>query len=175
VSRRAGVGNKWCAGLNARGSQIKLSHFEPVAGNARQRPDRFHARRRAPPLHYACTLPTARQRDKKSRGGVVGGDVLGVASEGVPGVGVAEPVDVIVKKNLVWAHAVSLKDTCEGVVVCVETLVAPVGVDRSSRGRKSATRAAGARGLRAGDKLEREAADRAPEDRFKYAGSGSRN
>jgi hypothetical protein len=53
---------------------------------------------------------------------------------------------VSVKKNLVRAHAVALKDGGKSVVVRVEALVAPVGVDRSSRGRKSATRAAGAAG-----------------------------
>jgi hypothetical protein len=30
------------------GSQIKLSHFNTVSGNTRQRPDRFYARRRRP-------------------------------------------------------------------------------------------------------------------------------
>ena len=64
----------------------------------------------------------------------------------MPGVGVAEAVDVGVKKNLVRAHAVALNDGCKSVVVRVETLVAPVGVDRGSLGRKSATRAAGAAG-----------------------------
>jgi hypothetical protein len=79
----------------------------------------------------------------------------------VPGVGVAEMVmmmsfncscnDVGVKNDLVRAHVVALKDVCESVVLRVEALVAPVGVDRSSRGRESATRAAGvARGVRAG-------------------------
>jgi hypothetical protein len=47
---------------------------------------------------------------------------------------------VSVKKNLVRAHAVALKDGGKSVVVRVEALVAPVGVDRSSRGRKSAYR-----------------------------------
>jgi hypothetical protein len=42
-------GAQW--NLRTRGSQIKLSHVDAVAKNARQRPDRFHARRRAPPLH----------------------------------------------------------------------------------------------------------------------------
>jgi hypothetical protein len=95
-----------------------------------------------------------KERHKKSRGVIVGGDVLGVvgssASEGVPGVGVADAVHVSVKKNLVRAHAVAVKDGGKSVVARGEALVAPVGVDRSSRGRKSATRAAGAaRGVRA--------------------------
>jgi hypothetical protein len=34
-----------------RGSHIKLSQFSAIAWNVRQRPDRFHACRRAPPLH----------------------------------------------------------------------------------------------------------------------------
>jgi hypothetical protein len=60
-------------------------------------------------------------------------------------------VDVGVKNDLVRAHVVALKDVCESVVLRVEALVASVGVDRSSRGRESATRAAGAaRGVRAG-------------------------
>ncbi len=74
----------------------------------------------------------------------------GTAHEGVPGVGVAEVVDVRVKKDLVRAHVVALKDGCESVVLLVEVLVVTVGVDRSSRGREIATRAAGAaRGVRA--------------------------
>jgi hypothetical protein len=68
----------------------------------------------------------------------------------VPGVGVAEVVDVRVKKDLVRAHVVALKDGCESVVLRVEVLVVTVGVDRSSRDREIATRAAGAaRGVRA--------------------------
>ena len=63
---------------------------------------------------------------------------------GVPGVGVAETVDVSVKNDLVRAHVVALKDGGESVVLRVEALVAPVGIDRSSRGRESATRATGA-------------------------------
>jgi hypothetical protein len=63
----------------------------------------------------------------------------------------AEMVDVGVKNDLVRAHVVALKDGCESVVLRVEALVAPVGVDRSSSGRESATRAAdSARGVRAG-------------------------
>ena len=68
----------------------------------------------------------------------------------MPGVGVAETVDVIVKNDLVRAHVVALKDGGESVVLLLETLVAPVGVDRSSRGRESATTpAVDARGVRA--------------------------
>jgi hypothetical protein len=74
----------------------------------------------------------------------------GSAHEGVPGVGVAEVVDVRVKKDLVRAHVVALKDCCESVVLLVEVLVVTVGVDRSSRGRVSAmTPAVDARGVRA--------------------------
>jgi hypothetical protein len=69
----------------------------------------------------------------------------------VPGVGVAEMVDVGVKNDLVRAHVVALKDGSKSVVLRVEALVAPVGVDRSSRGRESTTRASGtARGVRSG-------------------------
>jgi hypothetical protein len=69
----------------------------------------------------------------------------------VPGVRVAEMVDVGVKNDLVRAHVVALKDDCESVVLRVESLVSPVGFDRRSRGRESATRAAdAARGVRAG-------------------------
>jgi hypothetical protein len=64
--------------------------------------------------------------------------------EGWPGVGVAETVNVSIKKDLVRAHVVALKDGSESVVVVVEALVTPVVVDRSSRSRESATRAAGA-------------------------------
>ena len=55
-----------------------------------------------------------------------------------------ETVDVSVKKDLMRAYVVVLKDDGEGVVLVVEALVTPVGVDRSSRSRESATRAAGA-------------------------------
>jgi hypothetical protein len=69
----------------------------------------------------------------------------------VPGVGLAEMVDVCIKNDLVRAHVVALKDGCESVVLRVEALVAPVGVDRSSCGRESETRAAdAARGVRSG-------------------------
>jgi hypothetical protein len=64
--------------------------------------------------------------------------------EGWPGVGVAETVDVCIKKDLVRTHVVDLKDGGESVVLVGEALVTPVGVDRSSRSRESATRAAGA-------------------------------
>ena len=64
--------------------------------------------------------------------------------EGWPGVRVTEMVDVSVKKNLVRTHVVALKDVGESVVLVVETLVTPVGVDRSSRSRESVTRAADA-------------------------------
>jgi hypothetical protein len=60
----------------------------------------------------------------------------------VPGVGVAEMVDVGVKNDLLRTHVVALKDGCESVTLRVEDLVAPVGVDRISRDRESATRAA---------------------------------
>ncbi len=53
-----------------------------------------------------------------------------------------ETVDVIVKNDLMRAHVVVLKDVVEGVVLVVEALVTSVGVDRSSRSRESATRAA---------------------------------
>ena len=53
-------------------------------------------------------------------------------------------INVCVKKDLVRAHVVALKDGGESVVVVVEALVTPVGVDRSSRSRESATEAAGA-------------------------------
>jgi hypothetical protein len=64
--------------------------------------------------------------------------------EGWPVVGVAETVDASIKRELVRAHVVALKDVCESVVLVGEALVTPVGVDRSSRSRESATRAAGA-------------------------------
>jgi hypothetical protein len=68
----------------------------------------------------------------------------------VPDVGVAEAVDVSVKKNFERTHSVALKDGDKNVVLRVEAIVAPEGVDRKGRVRKSATRAAGAaRGVRA--------------------------
>ena len=70
--------------------------------------------------------------------------------EGRPGVGVAETVDVGIKNDLMRAHVVVLKDGGESVVLVVEALVTPVGVDRSSSGRESVRRAACvARGLQA--------------------------
>jgi hypothetical protein len=51
-------------------------------------------------------------------------------------------IDVGFKKDLVSAHVVALKDGGESVVVVVEALVTPVGVDRSRSSRESATRAA---------------------------------
>jgi hypothetical protein len=66
--------------------------------------------------------------------------------EGSPGVGVVETVDVGVQNDLMRAHVVVLKDGDESVVLVVEALVTPVGVDRSSRSRESATGAAGAAG-----------------------------
>jgi hypothetical protein len=57
---------------------------------------------------------------------------------------VVETVDVSIKNDLMRAHVVVLKDGGEGVVLVVEALVTPVGVDRSSRSRESATRAADA-------------------------------
>ena len=40
--------------LRALGNQTKLSTFDTVAFRVRRRPDRLHARRRAPPLHSPC-------------------------------------------------------------------------------------------------------------------------
>jgi hypothetical protein len=50
----------------------------------------------------------------------------------------AEAVDVSIKKNLVGAHAVALKDGSENVVfwVWVEAIGTPEGVDRKGSGRK---------------------------------------
>jgi hypothetical protein len=93
--------------------------------------------------------PKTRQRSrKKSRGVGVRGGLSGVFGsslhEGWPGIGVVETVNVSVKNDLMRAHVVVLKDGGESVVLVVEALVTPVGVDRSSRSRESATRAAGA-------------------------------
>ena len=66
--------------------------------------------------------------------------------EGWPGIGVVETVDVVVKYDLMRAHVVILKDVVESVVLVGEPLVTPVGVDRSSRSRESAMRAASAAG-----------------------------
>jgi hypothetical protein len=64
--------------------------------------------------------------------------------EGWPGVGVSETVNVSIKKDVVRSHVVALKDGGESVVLVGEASVTPVGVDRSSRTRESATRSAGA-------------------------------
>jgi len=40
--------------LRAMGNQTKLSTFDTVAFRVRRRPDLFHARRSASPLHYPC-------------------------------------------------------------------------------------------------------------------------
>ena len=103
----------------------------------------------SPLKENSCTLPTTRQRSRKKLCRVVvGGGLFGVFGsslhEGRPGVGVTEMINVCVKKDLVRAHVVALKDGGESVVVVVEALVTPVGVDRSSRSRESATRAADA-------------------------------
>jgi hypothetical protein len=50
-------------------------------------------------------------------------------------------INVCVKKDLVRAHVVALKDGGKSVVMLVEAKVASVGTDRSSRCRKGATRA----------------------------------
>jgi hypothetical protein len=91
----------------------------------------------------------SQQQDKKaekSRGlfGRAFGVFDSIVHEGWPGVGVAETVDVCIKKDLVRAHVVALKDVCESVVLVGEALVTPAGVDRSSCSRESATGAAGA-------------------------------
>jgi hypothetical protein len=62
--------------------------------------------------------------------------------EGWPGIRVADTVNVWVKKDLVRAHVVALKDGGESVVLVGEALVTSVGVDRSSSSRESVTRAA---------------------------------
>jgi len=59
----ATIGNTVALSLHARGSQTKLLHFHAVAKNARQRPDRFHARTGRPHciveeiLECACFWP----------------------------------------------------------------------------------------------------------------------
>ena len=112
---------------------------------AKQQPSRWRALRRKIPVH---SQQQDKGAEKKSRGVVCGGGLCGVfgsgTHEGVPCVGVAETVDVIVKNDLVRAHVVALKDGGESVLLWVESLVVPVGVDRSSSGRESATRATGA-------------------------------
>jgi hypothetical protein len=104
---------------------------------------------KSPLKEECCTLLTRRERSrKKSRIVLVRGGLFGVfgssSHEGWPGFGVTEMVEVGVKKNLVRAHVVVLKDGGESVVDVVEALVTPVGVDRSSRSRESAARGAGA-------------------------------
>ena len=52
-ARRAGFDNTWlqrpsAKSLDVLGSQTKLSHFDAVAWNTRQRPDHFHDRPRPP-------------------------------------------------------------------------------------------------------------------------------
>ena len=64
--------------------------------------------------------------------------------KGRPCFGVTELIDVCVKKDLVRAHVVALKDVGESVVLVGVALVTPLGVDMSSSSRESATRAAGA-------------------------------
>jgi len=78
-----------------------------------------------------------------SVGGGLFGELGSSDHEGRPGFGVTEMIDVCVKKDLVRAHVVVLKDGGESVVV-VGALVTPVAVHRSGRSRESATRAAGA-------------------------------
>ena len=111
---------------------------------AKQQSSRWRALRRKIPVR---SQQQDKEAEKKSRGvGVRGGLfwVFGSSShEGGPGIGVVETVDVSVKKDLMRAYVVVLKDDGEGVVLVVEALVTPVGVDRSSRSRESATRAAG--------------------------------
>ena len=79
---------------------------------------------KSPPKENSCTLPTTRQRSrKKSCRVVVRGGLFGVFGsrlhEGWPGGRVAEMVDVGVKKDLVRAHVVALKDVVESVVLAV--------------------------------------------------------
>ena len=105
----------------------------------------------SPPKEKSCTLPTTKTKKEKKLGRVVvRGGLFGVFGsslhEGWPGVGVVETVDVGVQNDLMRAHVVVLKDGGESVVLVVEALVTPVGVDRSSLSRESATGAAGAAG-----------------------------
>ncbi len=105
----------------------------------------------SPPKEKSCTLPTTKTKKERQLGRVVvRGGLFGVCDsslhEGWPGVGVGETVDVGVQNELMGAHVVVLKDGGESVVVVIEALVTPVGVDRSSRSRESATGAAGAAG-----------------------------
>jgi hypothetical protein len=102
--------------------------------------------RREPSEEKSLYDPNSKSERKKSRGVVVGGYFVGVASsgasEGVPGVGMAKTVDVGVKKSLVRAHVVALQDDCKSLVGLVKAKVTPVVTDRISRCRKGVTRAA---------------------------------
>ena len=105
----------------------------------------------SPPKGKSCTDPNNKDKEGKKLGRVVvGGGLFGVFGsslhEGWPGVGVVETVDVGVQNDLMRAHVVVLKDGGESVVLVVEALVTPVGVDRSVLSRESATGAAGAAG-----------------------------
>ena len=105
----------------------------------------------SPPKEKSCTLPTTKTKKEKKLGRVVVrgglfGEFGSSLHEGWPGVGVVETVDVGVQNDLMRAHVVVLKDGGESVVLVVEALVTPVGVDRSSLSRESATGAAGAAG-----------------------------
>ena len=105
------------------------------------------------PKEKSCTLPTTKTKKEKKlcivkvvvRGGLFG-EFGSSLHEGWPGVGVVETVDVGVQNDLMRAHVVVLKEGGESVVLVVEALVTPVGVDRSSLSRESATGAAGAAG-----------------------------
>lgn len=104
----------------------------------------------SPPKEKSCTLPTTKTKKQKIRQSRrqrgLFGEFGSSLHEGSPGVGVVETVDVGVQNDLMRAHVVVLKDGGESVVLVVEALVTPVGVDRSSRSRESATGAAGAAG-----------------------------
>jgi hypothetical protein len=100
-------------------------------------------------LLFVLTETTERQKITRSRWGRPRGSWQ-QRERGGAGVGVAETVDVSIKKNLVRAHAVVLKDGGENVVFRVEAIGTPEGIDKKGRVRKSATRAANsARGVRA--------------------------
>jgi hypothetical protein len=84
-----------------------------------------------------------RQRNRtknhaESSSEVVGVGLFGVfgsgTHEGVPGVGVAETVDVSVKNDLVRAHVVALKDGGESVVLRVEALIGADVAEKVRRG-----------------------------------------
>ena len=89
-----------------------------------------------------CTPERQKKRTEKDRSETTALNVESPPKENPCTLPTAESVDVGVKKDLVRTHVVALKDDGESVVFRVETLVAPVGIDRSSRGRESATRAA---------------------------------